>query len=102
MAIYILAVIVAAFIQIGTIYFLRGNFSSGFPYAIPFIIGSQFLFLWSYSNAPKFTVIWFVTAAVTSGLAFITGYFLWQEQLTLWHILGILLIVAGIILLQIK
>jgi hypothetical protein len=82
MAVYIIAVIIAALIQIGTIYFLRGNFMNGFPYAIPFIITAQFLFLWSYSNAPTFTIFWFIAVALTSGLAFIVGYFLWQEQLS--------------------
>ena len=76
MSLYILTAIAAALIQIGLVYFLRGNFAQGFPYAIPFILLSQFLFLWIYANAPKFTIILFTTTALTSGLAFVVGYFL--------------------------
>jgi len=102
MTLYILAVIAAACVQLGVVYLLRGNFAYGFPYAIPFIFISQFLFLWSYANAPKFTIIWFTTTAVTSGLAFIAGYFLWQEHISYWNILGIVLILSGMILLQVR
>ena len=102
MATYVLAAIAAAFIQVGIVYFLRGHFARGLPYAIPFILISQFLFLWIYSSAPKFTIIWFTTTALTSVLAFVIGYFLWQEQISSWNIVGILLILAGIVLLQLK
>jgi multidrug transporter EmrE-like cation transporter len=102
MAIYIFAIIIAGIIQIGTIYFLRANFLSSFVYAIPFILAHQFLFLWSYSNAPKFIIIWFITSALTSSLAFLLGYFLWHERVSLLNLVGIVLIVVGVVFLQIK
>ncbi len=102
MAIYILVVSLAAIIQIGTIYFLRANFLGTFLYAVPFILAYQFLFLWSYSNAPKFIIIWFITTALTNSLAFLLGYFLWHEQVSILNIIGIVLIIAGVVFLQIK
>ena len=82
MFIYILIITIAALLQIGTIYFLRADFSRSFLYAVPFILAYQFLFLWSYSNAPKFIVIWFIATALTNSLAFLIGYFLWHEQIS--------------------
>lgn len=102
MIIYILVASVAALLQIETIYFLRANFLGSFVYAIPFIIAYQFLFLWSYSNAPKFIIIWFITTALTNSLAFLLGYFLWHEQVSLLNIVGIVLIIVGVVFLQIK
>jgi|GEM_PF-2212508 len=102
MAIYIFVASIAAIIQIITIYFLRSNFLSGFLYAIPFILAYQFLFLWNYSNAPKFIIIWFITTALTNSLAFLLGYFLWHEQISFLNIVGMVLIIAGIAFLQIK
>jgi multidrug transporter EmrE-like cation transporter len=102
MSIYIIAITIAALVQIGTIYFLRADFSRSFLYAIPFILAYQFLFLWSYSNAPKFIIIWFLTTALTNSLAFLVGYFLWHEQISAWNMAGIALIVGGIVLLQVK
>ena len=102
MAIYILVASIAAILQIGTIYFLRANFLGSFVYAIPFILAYQFLFLWGYSNAPKFIIIWFITTALTNSLAFLLGYFLWHEQVSLLNIVGIVLIIVGVVFLQIK
>jgi len=102
MAIYILVASIAAILQIGTIYFLRANFLGSFVYAIPFILAYQFLFLWGYSNAPKFIIIWFITTALTNSLAFLLGYFLWHEQVSLLNIAGIVLIIVGAVFLQIK
>lgn len=102
MSIYILTATIAAIFQIGTIYFLRANFWGSFLYATPFILAYQFLFLWGYANAPKFIIIWFITTALTNGLAFLLGYFLWHEQVSLLNISGMALIVAGVILLQMK
>lgn len=99
---YILAITAAAFIQIATIYFLRANFLGSFLYAIPFILVSQFLFLWSYSKSPNFIVIWFVTTALTNTLAFLVGYFLYQEQVSLVNILGIIFVIGGVVLLNLK
>ena len=102
MAIYILVASIATILQIGTIYFLRANFLGSFVYAIPFILAYQFLFLWGYSNAPKFIIIWFITTALTNSLAFLLGYFLWHEQVSLLNIAGIVLIIVGVVFLQIK
>ena len=102
MAIYILVASIDAILQIGTIYFLRANFLGSFVYAIPFILAYQFLFLWGYSNAPKFIIIWFITTALTNSLAFLLGYFLWHEQVSLLNIAGIVLIIVGVVFLQIK
>lgn len=99
---YILAVTVAAVIQILTIYLLRENIIKSLFYAIPLIIIFQLLFLWSYTNAPKFIIIWFITAAITSSLSFVAGYFLWKEQVSITQLIGIALIVMGIFLLRIK
>jgi multidrug transporter EmrE-like cation transporter len=102
MTIYILVVSLAAIIQIGTIYFLRMNFGGSFLYAIPLILAYQFLFLWSYSHAPKFIIIWFITTALTNSLAFVLGYFLWHEQVSFLNIAGVVLIIVGIVFLQLK
>lgn len=102
MFLYISAIIAAAFIQVGTIYILRANFLGSFLYAVPFILVSQFLFLWSYSKSPNFLVIWFVTTALTNTLAFFVSYFLYQEQVSVWNILGIAFVMAGVALLNLK
>ena len=102
MSIYIGAITIAAFFQIGTIYFLRGDFFKSLIYALPIILIYQILFLWSYSNAPKFLTIWFIATALTNSLAFLAGYFLWKEQVSVYNIMGIVLIVAGIVLLKLK
>ena len=99
---YILAVVTGAILQIGTIYFLRGNLFGGFLYTVPFVLLYQFLFLWSYAKAPNFLVIWFITTALTNGLAFCVSYFLYHEPVSLWNLLGVSLVVVGIILLNIK
>jgi len=102
MGIYILAITVAALLQLSTVYFLRDNFLRHFIFAIPAILIFQFLFLWSYSTAPKFIIIWFITAALTSTLALIISYFVFKEQITVWNALGILLIFSGLYFLHIK
>jgi len=99
---YILLVGIAALMQIGTIYFLRANFLGSFLYAIPLILAYQFLFLWSYANAPKFIIIWFITTALTNSFAFLLGYFLWHEQVSLLNFIGIVLVIIGAVFLQIK
>lgn len=102
MSLYILSVTIAAFLQIGTIYFLRASFLGSFLYAVPFILAYQFLFLWSYSKAPNFIVIWFVTTALTNTLAFLVGYLLYQEHVSIWNLFGVSFVLVGIILLNIK
>lgn len=102
MIIYIGAIIIGGIIQIGTVYFLRGDFYKNFLISIPLILVYQFLFLWSYSTAPKFITIWFTAAALTSLLGFCVGYFVWKEQVTSWNFMGIALIIAGLFFLKIK
>ena len=102
MIIYIIAIISAALLQIGTIYFLRSNFFGNFFYTIPFVLIYQFLFLWSYAKAPNFIVIWFITSALTSLLAFSVGYYLWHEHASPLNLIGIVLIVGGMVLLNMK
>lgn len=102
MTIYIAAVIVAALVQIVTIYLLRENILRSLIYAIPLIIIFQLLFLWSYDNAPKFTVIWFITTAITNILALVAGYFIWKENISAINLIGIALIVIGAFLLRLK
>lgn len=99
---YIGAIILGGFIQIGTIYFLRGNFYRNFFISIPLILVYQFLFLWSYSTAPKFITIWFTAAALTSILGFFVGFFLWKEHVSFANFIGIALVVAGLIFLKLK
>lgn len=102
MFIYILASTVGAVIQIGTIYLLKQDILKSFIYAIPFILAYQFLFLWSYTKAPNFILIWFVTTALTNSLAFILGYFLYHNHISIWGFVGIILILTGVIFLQVK
>ncbi len=100
--IYVSAITIAAFLQIGTIYALRENILRSLAYAIPFILVYQLLFLWSYINAPKFIIIWFITTALTNSLAFLVGYFLWKEQISFYNIIGIILIIVGVVFLRLK
>ncbi|HXS15194.1 MAG TPA: hypothetical protein VN711_03635 [Candidatus Saccharimonadales bacterium] len=101
MFVYIIASTIGAFIQIGTIYLLKEDILKSFLYAIPLILAYQFLFLWSYTKTPNFLFIWFITTALTNSLAFVLGYFLYHNHLSLWGFLGIVLILAGVIFLQI-
>lgn len=102
MAIYIIMVVAASFIQIGTIYLLRENIVKNLAYAIPLVVVYQLLFLWSYSNAPKFIVIWFIATSATSILAFLASLFLWKEHVSIYNIVGIAVIFVGIGLLRLK
>ena len=102
MFIYLLASTVGALIQIATIYFLKQDILKSFLFAIPFILAYQFLFLFSYTKAPNFIFIWFVTTALTNSLAFILGYFLYHNHLSYWGFAGVALILIGVVFLQIK
>lgn len=101
MIIYI-AIGIAAVVQAATIYLLRTHFHTNIWYATPLILFSQLLFLWSYAHAPKFITVWFITTAVTNGLAFVLGYYLLQEQISFYNTLGILFVIVGIVLLNVK
>jgi len=102
MIIYIFAIISAALLQIGTIYFLRQDFFGRFLYAAPFIVLYQFGFLWCYAKAPSFISVWFVATALTNVLAFVVGYYVWQEHVSLVNAAGIVSIMGGVILLNLK
>ena len=102
MALYIFAIITAAFLQIATIYFLRANFLGTFLYAAPFILTYQFLFLWSYSKAPNFIIILFVTTALTNTIALVLGYFIYHEQISSLNWIGVVLVLSGVVLLNMK
>ena len=102
MIFYISAIIVAALLQIATIYFLRANFLGSFLYAIPLILAYQFLFLWSYAKAPSFIIIWIITTGLTNALALILGYFIYHEQLSFFNWAGVVLVLCGIVLLNLK
>jgi len=100
MFIYILLVSIAALIQIATIYLLRQQILQSLLWAIPLIIVCQLLFLYSYSKAPKFLLIWFITTAITNSLAFLVGYFVWKEQVSWYNLVGVGIILLGIFLLR--
>lgn len=100
--IYIIVIVVAALLQLGTIYFLRERSFQNLLYLTPVVLIYQGLFLWVYSSAPKFTIIWFITMAVTSSLAFFIGHFIWEEQISWYNIIGIALIILGVVLLKLK
>jgi multidrug transporter EmrE-like cation transporter len=71
-------------------------------YAIPLILSYQFLFLWGYTKAPNFLLIWFITTALTNSLAFILGYFLYHNHVSVWGLIGVTFILTGVVFLQIK
>ena len=102
MFIYLLASTVGGLLQIATIYLLKQDILKSFLFAIPFILAYQFLFLFSYTKAPNFILIWFITTALTNSLAFFLGYFLYHNHLSSWGFAGITLILVGVVLLQIK
>ena len=62
----------------------------------------QFLFLWSYANAPKFIVVWFIATALTNTLALLAGYLFWNEHVSLLNAAGIVLILTGVVFIAIK
>ena len=100
MILYVFLAIIAAVIQIATVYFMRVGIIKSFLWAIPFVLLHQYLFLYNYTKAPNFIVIWFVTVAVTSSLSFIIGYWFFKDVLSTYQIFGILLILAGVVLLR--
>ncbi len=97
MWVYILFAFLAGAIQIATVYALRVGFLKSFLFAIPFILLHQYLFLFNYTKAPNFIVIWFLTTAITTTLSFLVGHFIFKDVLTAYQIIGILLILAGVI-----
>ena len=97
---YISLAITAALIQIATIYWLKVGFLKSFLWAIPFILLHQYLFLYNYTKAPNFTLIWFITTAITSLLSLLVGYWFFKDVLTIYQVIGIVLILAGMVFLK--
>jgi len=95
MPLYILLIIIAGIIQIGVFYALKIGALKSFLFAIPFILLHQYLFLYSYIKAPNFIIIWFLGAAVVSILSFLLGYLILKETLTVYQVIGIVCILAG-------
>jgi multidrug transporter EmrE-like cation transporter len=100
MLLYIMLAVLAGIVQIGVIYGLRVGFLKSFIFAIPFILLHQYLFLYNYTKAPNFIIIWFITAAITSGLGFLIGQLVFKDVLTTYQVIGIICIVAGMIFMK--
>lgn len=100
MTIYILLSLLAGIIQVGVIYGLRVGLLKSFLFAIPFILLHQFLFLQSYTKAPNFILIWFITAGITSTLSFLLGQFVFKDVLTIYQIVGVILVISGMIFMR--
>lgn len=100
MLLYVSLAITAAIIQIATIYWLKVGFLKSFLWAIPFILIHQYLFLYNYTKAPNFVIIWFVTAGITSLLSLLIGYWFFKDVLSVYQIIGIILILAGMAFLR--
>ncbi len=102
MWIYIFFAVLAGLVQIITVYALRVGLLKSFLFAIPFILLHQYLFLFNYTKAPNFIIIWFLTTAITTMLSFLVGYFVFKDTLTIYQIIGILFTIVGVILMKIN
>lgn len=100
MILYISLSFAAALVQILTIYLLRVGLLKSFLFAIPLILIHQFLFLFNYTKAPNFTLIWFLTTVITNSLGFLVGYFIFKDTLTAFQLVGIVFILTGVIFLK--
>lgn len=100
MFLYISLAIVAAVVQIVTIYSLRVGILKSFLWAIPFVLLHQYLFLYNYTKAPNFIIIWFITAGITSLLSLLVGYWFFKDVLSAYQVVGIVLVVAGMVFLK--
>ena len=100
MSMYILFAVLASLIQIATIYLMRVDILKSFLFAIPFILIHQYLFLYNYTKAPNFIVIWFITVAVTSLSSLVVGHFVFKDILTTYQLVGVILIISGLVLLK--
>lgn len=102
MFLYISFAILAGMIQIFTIYALRVGFLKSFLFAIPFILIHQYLFLYNYTKAPNFIIIWFITTALTTALSFLVGHFVFKDTITTNQLIGIVLIIAGMVFMKLN
>ena len=100
MFLYVLFAVVAGIAQITIIYGLKIGFFKSFLFAVPLILLSQYLFLYNYTKAPNFILIWFLTTAITTSLGFLLGHFVFKDVLTTYQIIGIVCIVAGMIFMK--
>lgn len=87
--------IIAAIIQITTVYLLRVGLLKSFLWAIPFVLIHQYLFLYNYTKAPNFIVIWFLTTVVTNILSLLVGYYVFKDILTPNQLVGVIFILTG-------
>jgi multidrug transporter EmrE-like cation transporter len=100
MALYALLAILAGAIQVATIYLLRVGIFNSFLFAIPFVLIHQYLFLYNYTKAPNFLLVWFLTTAITNLLSIIIGYFFFKDILSPFQIAGVLMILTGVVFLK--
>lgn len=100
MFLYTCLAVLAGAVQIATIYFLRVGILTSFIFAAPFVLIHQYLFLYNYTKAPNFLLIWFLTTAITNILSIIVGYFFFKNTLTPLQITGVFSILVGVILLK--
>jgi small multidrug resistance pump len=79
--------------------------SAGFTRLLPSVLVvityglSFYLFAQALKQIP-IGVGYAIWAGLGTGGAVVTGWLIWREQLNLWHILGIALIVVGVIVLN--
>lgn len=92
--------VLAGIVQIATVYALRVGFLKSFLWAIPFVLLHQYLFIFNYTKAPNFIIIWFVTAGITSALSILIGYYFFKDILTIYQIVGVVLILIGMAFLR--
>lgn len=97
---YILLAIIAAIVQIATIWALKVGFLKSFLFAIPFILLHQYMFTLNYTKAPNFLLIWFVTTGITALLSFLFGYLIFKNTLTIFQIAGAICILAGLVMMR--
>lgn len=101
MFIYIVFAILAALIQIATIYSLRVGLLKSFLFAIPFILLHQYLFTYNYIKAPNFTIIWFISTAIAATLSFLAGQIFFKDILNVYQVVGIVFVLVGLVLMRI-
>lgn len=69
---------------------------------LPLTIVMQWLFMTAYaSKESPFTLIWFSAAGVTTVVALLMGFLLFQDRLSQLQVLGLIFISVGILLARI-
>lgn len=100
MILFIFLTIVAGIVQAGVIYALKVGFLKSLIFAAPFILLHQYIFIYNYLHAPNFIVMWFLTAAITAALSFLVGYFFFNDTLSIYQVIGIIFIIAGMVFMK--